>query len=76
MINEKKEQKVKWDEEYKRIDDREVVEAVMSDPGADPDVMRITVRGHEHGKYWMFCEAPRVPSCAFASSLENGDQDE
>ena len=75
-LNEKKEQKVKWDEEYKRIDEREVVEAVMSDPGADPDVMRITVRGHEHGKYWMFCEAPRVPSCAFASSFDNGDQDE
>lgn len=75
-LNEKKEQKVRWDKEYQRIDDREVLESTMSDPTVENDVMRIIVHGHEHGKYWMFCEAPRLPSCAFAASFDNGDQDE
>lgn len=74
-LNERKERKSIWDNEFIKLPDREVLEVAMCDPTSDYNVMRIIIRGHEHGKYWTSDEAPKIPSCAFAIFDEQGDED-
>jgi len=72
-LNEKKNQKEKWDEQYSNIQNREVIETALCDPIADYGVVRIIIKGHENGKYWTYDEAQKVPSCSF---LNGGDEEE
>lgn len=74
-LNERKERKSVWDNEFIKLPDREVLEVAMCDPTSDYNVMRIIIRGHEYGKYWTADEAPKIPSCAFAIFDEQGDED-
>jgi len=73
-LNEKKTQKERWNADYGRISERDVLEVAMCDPRADYGVVRIIIRGHESGKYWMYDEAPRIPSCAFLNETEGEDE--
>lgn len=71
-LNGTKRRKEEIDENYVKLDEREVLEAEMSDPTADYGVMRIIIRGHENGKYWVSCEAKKIPTCSF----DNDDHEE
>ena len=77
-LNELKAAKERWLNEYIKINERQVVEVEMCDPAADSGVIRIVVKGHESGKYWMYNEAKRIPSCAFINGKddEEGDEEE
>lgn len=69
-LKEAKDQKSEWENGYTNIANREVVEAELCDPASDKGVMRIIIRGHEYGKFWLYSDAKKVPSCSFAREEE------
>ena len=74
-LREKKEEKVLWDDNFEKLAVREVIDCSMSDPNVDYGVMQIIVHGHEFGKYWVFNEAQRIPSCSFGNDSEEGEEE-
>ena len=73
-LNETKKVREERDENYVKLDEREVVEAEMADPTVDYGVMRIIISGYELGKYWITCEAKKLPSCSFGND-DHGEDD-
>lgn len=65
-LNEARQQKVEWDNNYINIANREVVGVETANPTVDEDTLNIIIQGHENGKFWMFSEAKKVPACSFA----------
>ena len=74
-LQEKKQIKAEWDDNFVKLAAREVVDCFMSDPNVDYGVMQITVHGYEFGKYWIFNEASRTPSCSFGNDSEEGEEE-
>ena len=75
-LSEAKKIREQRDDEYVKLDEREVAVAEMSDPTVDYGVMKIIIRGHELGKYWITCEAKKLPSCSFGNDDHREDEDD